>query len=91
VWVLLLPPMLVGSRRHETGFFVRMMLWGIVALTAAAPYWWISSGWAGDAVQAILPVWTFATLVLWCGTEYVSWNRLTGNPGRGSIGRLPVT
>ena len=91
VWVLLLPPMLVGSRRDETESFIRMMLWGIVILTTAAPYWWISTGWAGDVLQAILPIWTFATLVLWCGTEFVRWSRPTGNPGRTLVGQVPVT
>ncbi len=75
IWVLLIPPMLIGPRRHETRSVVRMMLWGIVALTMLAPYWWFSSGWAGDVLDAVLPVWTLATLVIWSRVEYMGWRR----------------
>jgi alpha-1,2-mannosyltransferase len=75
VWVLLVPPMLIGLRRHETKSVIRMMLWGIVVLTMAAPYWWVATGWTADALEAVLPLWTFATLLVWCGVEYTGWNR----------------
>lgn len=75
IWVLLIPPMLIGPRRHETAPVVRMLLWGLVALTIVAPYWWFSSGWAADLLEAVLPLWTVATLLVWCGVEYVRWKR----------------
>jgi alpha-1,2-mannosyltransferase len=90
VWVLLLPPMLVGTRRHQTERFVRIMLWGIVALTTVAPYWWFSAGWAGDALQAVLPVWTFVTLAMWCAAEYSSWKRATDTPRRTEVDKVTV-
>ena len=75
IWVLLIPPMLIGPRRWETERVIRLMLWGIVALTVVAPYWWFSTGWAGDALEAVLPVWTFATLLVWGVAEYMGWKR----------------
>jgi alpha-1,2-mannosyltransferase len=75
IWVLLVPPMLVGPRRHETKTVVRMMLWGLVALTIAGPYWWFSTGAAADALDALLPVWTFTTLVVWSTVEMMEWRR----------------
>ena len=59
----------------ETERVIRLMLWGIVALTVVAPYWWFSTGWAGDALEAVLPVWTFATLLVWGVAEYMGWKR----------------
>ena len=73
IWVLLIPPMLVGPRRYETKRVVRMMLWVLVALTIAGPYWWFSTGAAGDALDALLPVWTFAMLVVWGTAELMEW------------------
>ncbi|MGD0881357.1 MAG: glycosyltransferase 87 family protein [Acidimicrobiales bacterium] len=75
VWVLLVPPMLIGPRRHDTELVVRRMLWGIVVLTIAAPYWWISTGALADALEAALPVWTLAALLVWCRVEYLDWRR----------------
>ncbi len=43
VWVLLVPPLLVGVRRRSVPGVVRGLLWGMVALTVAGPYWW----WSG--------------------------------------------
>ena len=37
VWVILVPPMLLGPRRHDTSAVVRVLLWGIVAITITAP------------------------------------------------------
>jgi alpha-1,2-mannosyltransferase len=73
IWVVLIPPALVVPRRHDTARVVRIMLWGIVAIAVAAPYWWVSSGAGADALEAILPLWTFATLLVWCGAEYLGW------------------
>ena len=90
IWVVLIPPMLLGSRTHETKRPVRLMLWGIVALTIVAPYWWFSTGWAGDALGAVLPVWTFATLLVWSGVEYLDWMRLADRSDQG-VERVTVT
>ena len=71
IWVVLIPPALVVPRRHDTARVVRIMLWGIVAIAVAAPYWWVSSGAGADALEAVLPLWTFLTLVVWCRAEFV--------------------
>ena len=81
VWVLLIPPVLIGPRRHRMEPVTRAMLWGIVGITMAAPYWWIGSGPAADALEAVLPLWTFATLVLWAGADYTCWRRSTSPSG----------
>ena len=73
VWVLLIPPMLIGPRRSDTKPLVRALLWGVVLLTITAPYWWFSTGAAGDAFEALLPAWTFAALVVWGRVEFVQW------------------
>ncbi|MGA2835300.1 MAG: glycosyltransferase 87 family protein [Acidimicrobiales bacterium] len=91
VWVLLIPPMLVGPRRDDTLPVVRGMLWGIVALTIAAPYWWFSTGGIADALEAVLPVWTVAALLVWCGTEYVAWRRPPVQPDRDVVERSSIS
>lgn len=91
IWVLLLPPMLIGPRRHETEPIIRMMLWVLVTLTVAAPYWWLSTGWAGDLLEAGLPLWTFATLLVWSRVEYVVWKRFCGRSDRKDVARASVT
>ncbi len=87
IWVLLIPPVLIGPRRHDTEPVIRMMLWGLVALAILAPYWWFSIGWAGDALEAVLPVWTFATLLVWCGVEHKIWKRPLGQSDRMVVDR----
>ena len=84
IWVLLIPPLLIGPRRHETVLVIRTMLWAIVALTIMAPYWWFSTGWPADACEAVLPLWTFATLLAWCRVEYVGKSR-TCRQSRGRV------
>ena len=44
VWVLLIPPMLIGPRRERHEPVVRALLWGVVLLTIIGPYWWFSTG-----------------------------------------------
>jgi alpha-1,2-mannosyltransferase len=80
IWVVLIPPALVVPRRHDTARVVRIMLWGIVAITIAAPYWWVSSGAGADTLEAVLPLWTFATLLTWSSVEYVRWGGRDRSP-----------
>ncbi len=89
IWVILIPPMLVGPRRHETEQVVRTMLWGIVALTVITPYWWVSTGGAGDALDAVLPAWTFLTLLVWSAVELRGW-RHRGRAEPVVIERSPI-
>jgi alpha-1,2-mannosyltransferase len=65
IWVLLIPPMLVGHRSPDVPRSVRVMFWGLIALTIAAPYWWFSHGIPADIFAAVLPLWTAAILVVW--------------------------
>ncbi len=78
IWVLLVPPLLVGVRRRSVPGVVRGLLWGMVALTVAGPYWWWS-GTTRDALDALLPVWTFAMLAVWAAMELTTW-RGAGGP-----------
>ena len=73
VWVLLIPPMIIGHRSTLIPTVVRTMLWALVALTVISPYWWFSSGAQADALEALLPLWTFALLIAWSSIELVSW------------------
>ena len=75
VWVLLIPPMLIGPRRSDTRPVVRALLWGVVLLAIIGPYWWFSTGAPSDAFEALLPVWTFAALSVWGGVEFTQWRR----------------
>ncbi len=72
VWVLLIPPLLLAGPGRVVPPSVRLMLWGLVGLTVAGPYWWFS-GAARDALDALLPLWTFALLVVWAATELTVW------------------
>jgi len=75
IWVLLIPPMLIGPRRDDTNRVVRVLLWGVVALTIVGPYWWFATGAASDAFDALLPVWTFAALAVWGRVEFTRWRK----------------
>ena len=75
VWVLLIPPMLIGPRRSDTDPVVRALLWGVVVLAVLGPYWWFRTGASSDAFEALLPVWTFAALALWGRAEFAQWRR----------------
>lgn len=78
VWVLLIPPIIIGHGPAAIPGAVRTMLWAIVAITIVGPYWWFSSGAAADALEALLPLWTFALLAAWSSIELASWRR--GSP-----------
>jgi len=69
MWVLLIPPVLFRRQGSEIPKAVQLMLWGVVALTILSPYWWFNSGVVSNALDAVLPVWTFALLVAWGGIE----------------------
>ena len=75
IWILLIPPMLVGPRRHETTLVIRIMLWALVALMVVGPYWWFSTGVPADVLEALVPIWTFALLVVWSAVEFTGWRR----------------
>jgi alpha-1,2-mannosyltransferase len=79
VWVLLIPAWMTRHRGSAIQRPVRMMLWGLIALTMAAPYWWFSHGSLADACEAILPVWAAAALLMWTATAFVTW-RTSGCP-----------
>ena len=75
VWVLLIPPMLIGPLRGDTQPVVRALLWGVVGLAVLGPYWWFRTGAGADVFQALLPVWTFAALAVWGRAEFTRWRR----------------
>ncbi|HEV3281003.1 MAG TPA: glycosyltransferase 87 family protein [Acidimicrobiales bacterium] len=77
VWVLLVPPLLIGPRRLAVPGPVRLMFWGLVVLTVAGPYWWWS-GTLREALDAILPLWTFALLSVWAALELIAWRTADG-------------
>lgn len=54
---------------------VRVMLWGLIVLTIAAPYWWFSHGLPSDISEAVLPVWTSVVLLVWSITAFVTWRK----------------
>jgi alpha-1,2-mannosyltransferase len=65
IWVLLIPPMLVPRHGARLTRPVQALLWGLVAVTVLAPYWWLARGTAADALDAVLPLWAGAVLVAW--------------------------
>ncbi len=72
VWVLLIPALLPRHRTSGMPRRVRAMLWTLVALTIAAPYWWFRHGVPADVADAVLPVWTSAVLLVWSVTAVAS-------------------
>jgi len=65
IWVLLIPALMPRHRTSGIPRPVRIMLWGLLALTVAAPYWWFSHGILADAAETVLPAWTAAVLLVW--------------------------
>jgi alpha-1,2-mannosyltransferase len=71
VWLILIPPALVGTRRaRDVVPSVRAMLWILVALSVLAPYWWVTSGPAETLLADQLPLWATALLVVWATAEW---------------------
>ena len=68
IWVLLIPALMPRHRSSGIPRPVRVMLWGLLALTIAAPYWWFSHGIPADASEAVMPAWTTAVLLVWSVT-----------------------
>jgi alpha-1,2-mannosyltransferase len=77
IWVALIPPMLAGHRSPDVPRAVRIMFWGLIVLTIAAPYWWFSHGIPADVLAAVLPLWAAAILVVWGAIGLRTWR---GNP-----------
>jgi alpha-1,2-mannosyltransferase len=73
IWVLLIPPMLVCHRSPDIPRPVRMLFWGLIVLTVAAPYWWFSHGIPADVFDAVLPLWASAILVVWGAIGLRTW------------------
>ena len=69
IWLLLLPPLLVRSDDTGVPVSVRNMLWALVILAVAAPYWWLTTGAPAALLQATVPLWTGATLAVWALIE----------------------
>jgi alpha-1,2-mannosyltransferase len=76
IWVLLIPALL-HRRGAAVPRSVRVMLWGVIALTVAAPYWWFDHGRPAVVADAVLPVWTAAVLAVWSVTAFAAWRRLS--------------
>jgi len=70
IWLLLIPPLLVKTGKATVTPSVRNMLWVLVILTVAAPYWWLRTGVSASLLQAIVPLWAGATMAVWAITEY---------------------
>lgn len=87
IWALLIPPVIGFGRGAGVPRPVRALLWGLVVLTIAAPYWWFSHGAAADAFDAALPLWTAATLVVWGATDFASL-RASPAPARDEVAPL---
>lgn len=70
VWVLLIPPILANQRNVGVPRLVRMLFWGLIALTIAAPYWWFNDNIAADVCDAMLPLCAFAILAVWAAVAF---------------------
>lgn len=75
VWVLLIPPIVFDKSGPEHASRMKILLAGIILLTCVAPYWLFQGGGTGDAVQALLPLYTGITLTLWAVSERVAWRQ----------------
>lgn len=87
IWVILIPPMIAVRRNPGEPRHVRPLLWGLIALAAAAPYWWFSHGILADAAAAILPLWAAAVLAALATVEFLAWR---GNDSNPSIPKVTV-
>jgi alpha-1,2-mannosyltransferase len=88
IWVLLIPPLLVGDRSPDVPRPVRVLFWGLIGLTIAAPYWWFSRGVPADIFDAILPLWASATLVVWGAIGFMAWRGSLESSDARSVSRV---
>ena len=78
VWLLLVPPLLVGTGSASVPTSVRRMFWVLVVLAVAAPYWWLRTGVSAALLQAAVPLCAGATLATWAVIEYSAMRRARG-------------
>jgi hypothetical protein len=83
LWLILVPPMLAIRRNPGAPRSIRILLWSLVALVIAAPYWWFSHGIPAYVADAILPLWTSVILATWAVIEFRAW-RNTSRSGMAS-------
>jgi hypothetical protein len=77
LWLILVPPMLAARRTPRESRTVRILLWSLVALATAAPYWWFSHGIPAYVADAILPLWTSVILATWAIIEFWAWRNIS--------------
>jgi alpha-1,2-mannosyltransferase len=75
VWVLLIPPLIAGRRGCEVPRAARIGLWGVIALTVTAPYWWFGGGITADVLDALLPVCAAGSLAVWAAAYLAAGGR----------------
>jgi len=73
LWLILVPPIIAVRRKPGEPRSVRILLWSLVVLVAAAPYWWFGHGIPAYAADAILPLWTSVILAIWAIIEFRAW------------------
>lgn len=70
VWVVLVPPLLLGRYRSQVPPPVRTMLWVLLALSVTAPYWWFHGGAPAQLADDLMPLWALACLAVWAELEW---------------------
>jgi alpha-1,2-mannosyltransferase len=86
-WLLLVPPLLIGTASGAVPAIARRMLWVLMVLAIAAPYWWLKSGVSASLLQSLVPIWAGATIVTWAIIEYRSMRAEGGAVGFRSLTR----
>lgn len=77
LWLILVPPMIAVRGNHGESRSVRILLWSLVVLVTAAPYWWFSHGIPAYIADAILPLWTSVILATWAVIEFRAWRNIS--------------
>jgi alpha-1,2-mannosyltransferase len=91
VWLLLIPPLLVGTDAADVPASVRRMLWVLVVLAVAAPYWWLKTGVDASLLQAIVPLWAGATIATWAIIEFSAMRKAHALESGGPLSRVRST
>ena len=86
-WVSLIPPMVFARSLVGIKPLVGRLLPGIVALTCAAPYWWLRSGAAADVLDSLLPIYAGIILACWAAVEWKAWEPLASSQEPESLRR----